>query len=170
MLDACTNQGQGAQRKLRGYRADMTDVAEAQHPSSKLLLDYWSRARAEGRLLTRDEIPGRAILHLMGNIALASPADAAGADWLIRLVGEVVTERFGGTPAGSLISEAHDPVCAESSIRRFQETARTGEPRILRGRFIGIERDFYDVENVHLPILGPDKRTIWILGGIFFFN
>jgi hypothetical protein len=159
-----------AQRKLHGYRAEMNDVASARHPSSQLLLDYWQKARDEGRLLTRDEIPGRAILHLMGNIVLSSPIDAAGSDWRIRLVGEVVTERFGGSPTGSLVSEAHDSGCAETSIRRFQETARTLRPRIMRGRFIGVERDFYEVENVHLPILGPDKETIWILGGIFFLN
>jgi hypothetical protein len=145
------------------------EVSEPTHELSRQLVEFWRSRRADGRLLTRAEIPSHEISHLMGNLYLASPADEEGSDWQFRLSGEVLTARFGGTPSGQKVSESHDPAQVATSVKRYCHVAKTLQPAISRGRFLGLERDFYEVEIVHLPILGPDAR-IWILGGIFFFN
>ena len=168
--DACDKPRKRVGPRLSGYRPEARDVAEPAHEMARQLLAFWKSRSSNGQLLTREEIPAHEIAHLMGYLYLASPVDEKGSDWQYRLSGEALKERFGGTPVGYTTSQSLDPEHAAKGVRQFCSIAASRTPRIMRGRFLGVGRDFYDVEVVHLPILGSDKRTVWVLGGIFFFN
>ena len=157
-------------RSLSGYRPDVREVDEPEHESTRRLLRFWQEKSSSGQLLKRSEIPAREIRSLMANVFLAAPVDPQMSDWCFRLAGENLYARFGGAPVGQKLSESHDRERFTESLKSFQRIVRTLKPRIMRGRFLGLARDFYEVEIVHLPIIGDEKGTIWILGGIFFFN
>lgn len=145
-------------------------VDEPLHESSRRLLTFWSKHSQGAQLLSRAAIPSREILDLMSNLFLVEPVDREGSDWRFRLVGEVLNARFGQNPTGRCVSELHTLDTAPRTIARYNAVAQGRKPSILRGRLIGLGRDFYEIEVVQLPFLAADGRSIGILGGIFFLN
>lgn len=152
------------------FYSETVAVEEPLHEGSRRLLAFWLKHSQGGQLLSRAAIPSREILDLMGNLFLVEPVDPEGSDWRFRLAGEVLNARFGQNPTGRCVSELHTLERAPHTISRYNEVAQGREPRILRGRLVGLGRDFYEIEVVHLPFLANDGHTIGILGGIFFFN
>lgn len=152
------------------FYSETAAVEEPLHESSRRLLAFWLKHSQGGQLLSRAAIPSREILDLMGNLFLVEPVDPEGKDWRFRLAGEVLNARFGQNPTGRCVSELHTLETAPRTIGRYNEVAKAREPRILRGRFVGLGRDFYEIEVVQLPFLAADGHTIGILGGIFFLN
>lgn len=152
------------------FRSETEVVDEALHDGSRRLLAFWSEHSQNGQIMGRAGVPSREILDLMGNLFLVEPVDPEGSDWSFRLAGEVLNARFGQNPAGRRVSELHTLDLAPRTIERYNAVAKSRKPRIMRGRLIGLGRDFYRIEIVHLPVLAGDGRTVGILGGIFFFN
>jgi hypothetical protein len=159
----------GTQDRPR-FRNETEVVDEVQNEGSHRLLEFWAQHSQDGRLLSRAAIPSREILDLMGNLFLVEPVDAEGSDWRFRLAGEVLNARFGQNPTGRCVSELHTLDLAPRTIGRYNAVAKGRVPLILRGRLLGLGRDFYEIEIVQLPFLANDGHTIGILGGIFFLN
>jgi hypothetical protein len=140
------------------------------HPDARKLMEFWAAHSGGGRLPKRQEIPCRALRSLMPYLYLMAPIDPELTDWRHRVVGSEVMERLGMERArGLCVSQTHDPELAAFRVGAYREICADGLPRISRGRILGLGRDFYQIEVVHLPIdAGNGAR--WILGGMFFFN
>jgi hypothetical protein len=91
-------------------------------------------------------------------------------DWRYRIVGSAVMDRLGMTKArGLCMSQTHDPELVGFRAKTYREVVAQRCPRISRGRILGLGRDFYQMEVVHMPV-DSGHGAIWIACGMFFFN
>ena len=153
-----------------GERVLSEPADEPLHPGSAVLLQFW-RSRNCGELPKRSQIACRELKAILPFLFLMQPVDSELNEWRYRLIGSSIMERLGMSRArGCLMSELHQPEVVELRRRAYREIAQTKQPRISRGRIVGIGRDFYRIEGVHVPIDGGGANPTWILAGMFFFN
>ena len=120
--------------------------------------------------MRKSDVPTRGIHRLMPYLMLFEPADAEGTDWRCRLVGSAIAERLSAREIkGKTLFELHAPNIAEQRARNYKQVVETLIPNIAKGRIVGTGRDYLEIEVVHLPVRAGDG-TVWILGGMFFFN
>ncbi|MGD1932965.1 MAG: PAS domain-containing protein [Candidatus Phaeomarinobacter sp.] len=137
-------------------------------PDSRNLFAYCDTCLAAGSPPRRSELPAREIVALLPNIFMLEPVDARGADWRFRLMGQGIVSRFGGDATDLTISQLYDPAQVEHNARIYREVSIGDTPNVTHGTFQGIDKEYLEFEIVHLPLIGTDGDTRWILGGIFF--
>lgn len=137
-----------------------------EHPDARELIAFWSSKRCGDQLPFRAAIQPADFVKLLPSLFIA---EAKGSDWYYRLVGTGIAGRFRVDLTGKSVGEAFEPARAEQVARFYHSVAQGREPVSTKGRYLGLGIDHATVQNVHLPILGPDGRTVWILGGVFFF-
>jgi hypothetical protein len=120
--------------------------------------------------MSRNDLPAREIAALMCFLVLHAPVDSLGTDWLCRVEGTGIRERLGWpNTRGLTLAQRFPPQQAATGVALFNRVAQGDRPFIARGKFLGFERDFYEIETVMLPIEG-DGGNRWIFGGLFFFE
>lgn len=148
-------------------QAKVEHQENATHPDGMFLIGYHNRMMAEQGGIRRSDLPCRALAPIMPNIFMMAPVTPAADDWEIRLVGQEIISRFGIDPTGSRISEFLSPAQTEHHAEGYRDVA-AGCLSITTGSIEGLDRDHVTVEFVHLPLLGPDGRSKWMMGGVFF--
>jgi hypothetical protein len=164
---------------LRSLAADATlpdlldhyaPVETPRHPDAITLLAYWRGCvdAGDGFLIGRD-IPARPIANLLRSLIVNEPL-ADGSDMMIRLAGAMVRRRFGGDIKGHLMSEIFPPRDFASHRASAFAAIRTGHPIIVdsslkRG---GVEE--LHTEALLLPVTARDRKSIWLLVGVFYFD
>ena len=148
-------------------RTQLTICETATSSGGRSLIEYYESHRARGVYPRRSEMPSRELMGIMPDIFLLEPVDAEGTDWRFRLVGQGLVSRLGVDPTGMCISTAYAADDATRNAGDYQDIAVKGTTRITRGSFIGIDREFLEMEIVHVPMLGADDTTRWVLGGLF---
>lgn len=136
----------------------------------RALVAYYQEHRSRNALPRRKKMPSRPLLGIMSNLFMLEPADEAGTDWRFRLVGQEVVERIGADATGLCISQAYEPDVARRNANDYCDIAMNHMVRITRGTFAGINREFLGMEIVHVPMIGSDDITPWVLGGLFVSN
>ncbi|MEQ8747922.1 PAS domain-containing protein [Pyruvatibacter sp.] len=149
-------------------RIDVTHFQKPEHPDGKLLLAYYEHQLANGTLPRRRDMPAREILSILPNMFILEPANAPATDWRFRLMGQHLVTRFGADATGLCISQAYASDQVEHNAAVYRAVVNGERLSITRGIFEGIDREFLEMEIVHVPMLGSDDKTRWILGGLFF--
>lgn len=153
-----------------GHKLDIkvTPATEAHHPLARMMLAFFSGKQRTNALPSRTDLPHRDLLPVLPFIFMLEPTGGDMTDWRFRLVGHGITARLGGDPTGLCISEIYKPAQVAPNAASYADVATSRAPHITTGSFHGIDREFLTFEIVHLPMLGNDERTIWVLGGLFF--
>ena len=98
-----------------------------------------------------------------------SRLDANGSDWIYRLAGTHILDRFGWkNPRGTRVSDHYGPERAEGAARLYQKVVTELEPIVTQGKLASPQKSDWVMEAVHVPIDGFDRR--WVFGGMFFFD
>ena len=145
---------------------DAEVVAAPQHPDALKLLAYWQSKNGGGGIPARASIQPNEILPLLPQIFIAEPHDS---EWRYRLFGTGIAARCAVDFTGRATRRIYEPGTAEACIRMYNSVARRLQPVHLRARYLGLGIEHATMEGVQLPILGRDGRTVWVLGGVFFF-
>jgi hypothetical protein len=146
------------------------EVEAPLHPLSHQLIEFWQSRCIGGRLMSRSDLPAREIAVLMRFLVLHAPVDSLGTDWRCRVEGSGIRERLGwSNTRGLTLAQRFPPQQASTGVALFNRVAQGDRPFVARGKFLGFERDFYEIETVMLPIEG-DSGNRWIFGGLFFFE
>ncbi len=148
-------------------RTQLTICDTVATAGGQTLLNYYKSHQARGVLPQRTDMPCRELLGIMPDLFMLEPVDAAGQDWRFRLVGQGIVEHVGVDATGLCVSQAYEPTDAERNAGDYREIAMNGNTRITRGTFHGIDREFLQMEIVHVPMIGSDGVTPWVLGGLF---
>lgn len=149
---------------------DVETVDLPQHEMSRALVGFWAENKSGECLPSRRLFPSRPILRLMPHIFILEPADGGRTDWLFRLAGTAFPERFGADPTGLKISQLYQPAQVAHNAAQYRERCDTRTSLVTRGRFLGIEKDFFRFEIVHVPIQTTDGAGLLVLGGLFFLD
>ncbi|CDO58819.1 hypothetical protein BN1012_Phect605 [Candidatus Phaeomarinobacter ectocarpi] len=148
-------------------RTQLTICDTATSEGGQTLLSYYKSHQARGVFPQRTNMPCRELLGIMPDLFMLEPVDADGNDWRFRLVGQGLVEHVGVDATGLCISQAYEAADAERNAGDYRDVAINGNTRITRGTFLGIDREFLQMEIVHVPMIGADGETPWVLGGLF---
>lgn len=140
------------------------------HPQSIKLIDFWQRHRTEDRLLSRSDLPCREAASLLPSLFVLEQADADGENWRLRVVGTTLTRWLDFDPTGMTIREIYHPGHVGHDAEIYRMVTREKRPHITQGRLCGVDRDFLDLEIVHLPMEGASADEILLLGCISIFG
>jgi hypothetical protein len=149
-------------------RADVVHHQSASHPDGVFLLSYYEKKKEEHGMPRRRDLPCRELAPIMPNLFIMAPVTPQADDWAIRLAGQDIVGRLGLEPKGRAISEF---LTAEQTVHHaqvYRDVAAGRRLSITTGRIKGLHRDHVSMEFVHVPLLGPDEQSLWILGGVFF--
>ena len=149
---------------------DVTPIATPQHPQSLALLEFWTSHRRGDRLLSRAALPCREIGPILPSIFVLEPLDAEGSDWRLRLIGTQLTGWLGFDPTGQAISELYQPDCVAGNAEVYRQVTTERAIHATQGRLCGFNRDFLELEILHLPIEGASPQDLLLLGSISIFQ
>jgi len=161
---------QSAQDAVSGnmkMRTQLEICDTAQSDGGRALVAYYEEHRSRNALPRRKQMPSRSLLGIMSHLFMLEPVDEDGTDWRFRLVGQEVVERIGVDATGLCISQAYEPDVARRNASDYRDIAMNHMVRITRGTLDGINREYLDMEIVHVPMIGSDETTPWVLGGLF---
>lgn len=149
-------------------RANVEHHDAATHPDGIFLLNYHFRMMAEQGGIRRTDLPCRELSPIMANLFMMAPVTPEAKDWEIRLLGQEIITRLGVEASGRRISEVLTQDQAEHHANVYRDVAAGHRLSITRGSLEGMGREFVSVEFVHVPLLGPDGQSKWMMGGVFF--
>lgn len=155
----------------RDFRYERERAAAAEHWSSLELLSFWEACRARGGMQMGRDVPCRALVKLLPNLAVTEPIG----DWTdghIRLAGQIYMERFGRDITGMNIRDLYkdDPAGADALLDCSRHCAEHRCPTILRTRVMKGGVALMRFEIAALPLVAPDGETLWTLAGTFRFD
>ncbi len=149
-------------------REDRTPLAEPQQYGARLLYEHW-RARRDtsmGFVVGRD-VPSRALAPILRTLALYEPVDGM-KDFRMRLAGTAFMRRFGRDVTGMKLSDIYDPEAFEAQRMALMDVILTGSPYICDVKVTRDNRIYLRFESLRLPVLSPDRKETWVMGGVFY--
>lgn len=169
LMDARPASGATEDRVAR-IETNVVPIDKPAHPQSVKLIEFWQRHRKDGRLLNRSDLPCREAASFLASLFVLEQADANGENWRLRVVGTTLTRWLDFDPTGMTIREIYHPGHVRHDAEVYRMIAREKQPHITRGRLCGVDRDFLELEIVHLPIEGARADEILLLGCISIFG
>jgi hypothetical protein len=112
-------------------------------------------------------VPSRPIASVLRSLALYEPIEGL-ADFRVRLAGTAFMRRFGKDVTGLKLSEIYDPPSLAVQRGNLAEVIASNEPFIWNVSVARDSRQFLRYEAVRLPVLSPDRKERWVMGGIFY--
>jgi len=143
-----------------------TEIAQPTHYGARQLLDHWHTREARGGFVVGRDVPAREIASILRNLALFEPMDD-GADFRVRLAGAVYMRRFGRDITGLKLSQIYDAPNFEWQRENLDAVTRAQAPSVVDVKLARGDRVFLRFEGVRMRALSPDRRDIWVMGGIF---
>ena len=145
-------------------------VKEPRHPDAMRMLDYWRDCvDNEGDFIAGRDIPARPIARLLRSIVVYEPV-AGGTDFRVRLAGDSARRRFQGDIKGTLLSDQFCGRDLEHHQAAAVETMRTKRPMAIDSRLKRGAVEELHSEILLLPVTAPDRKSTWLLVGMFFFG
>jgi hypothetical protein len=146
-----------------------TELTEPSQFGAKLLLEYWRDKATEGGFVVGRDVPSRALACVLRNLALYEPIDDA-ADFRVRLAGTAFIQRFGREITGLKLSD----ICASKNFE-LQRAIMTGvvakaKPCVAGVKITRDARALLHFETMHLPVWAPNRKSVWVLGSLFYFD
>lgn len=139
-------------------------------PETQELLAFYASLGREEALPTRSEIDPLTIPRpLLTSVYLLEPNEL-GNDWIYRLVGSSIVDRFRTDRTGQSLRSFLPPNTANDFVVRSNSIAKSRKPAVFRLFSVGTAMDNFYAETLSLPVLDPKSGHIWIFGGTFFGN
>ena len=155
---------------VRRIETDVVPVGAAVHPQSRDLIAFWERHNGNGRLLGRANLPCRETAPLLPNVFVLERIDRDGEDWRLRVVGTHLTCWLDFDPTGLSISGLYHSAYVAHNAGVYRMVTEERRPHVTHGRIHGVDRDFLQLEFVHLPMEGTGPDDILLLGCISIFE
>ena len=145
-----------------------TPLAEPVQYGAKLLFDHWQARRdtSMGFVVGRD-VPSRTLAPILRSLALYEPVDSM-KDFRFRLAGTAFMRRFGRDVTGMKLSGIYDPETFEAQRLALAEVIETGSPGFSDVKVTRDNRIYLRFESLRLPVLSPDRKETWVMGGLFY--
>jgi hypothetical protein len=155
---------------LMGHlRETVLPIPSPVHLGSKLLHELWSELQKKGGLVVGRDVPSRHVSEILRNLAIFEPVDCAN-DFRARLVGTGFMRRFGKDVTGLRLSQIFCEAGFERHRNVMAETVRSGEPSAFDVKLRRGNRTVLHCEILKLPVFSPDRRSTWILKGLFYHD
>jgi hypothetical protein len=136
------------------------------HPHARALLDYWNEICRSGDFVMGRDVPARTISKLMKHLTVFEPTDG---DFRLRLVGDLIRQKYGYDATGMLVSEVYDPVAGQQFVSLLSNVVARGRPVVQDVRLRGVLDDIYRADLLLLPVKAPDREATWVLDGTFYW-
>jgi hypothetical protein len=153
--------------------ADLEEICiERTEPSqfgARLLLEHWQEKVPEGGFVVGRDVPSRALACVLRNLALYEPIDGA-TDFRVRLAGAAFLRRFGREITGLKFSEICAPRTFERQRARMAGVIATAQPDIADIKLGRDARVFLHFETMLLPVWTPNRKSVWALSSLFYFD
>lgn len=149
---------------------NVVPIDAPQHAQSIKLFEFWKSRCVDGRLLRRTDLPCREAASFLPSLFVLEPLNPDGEDWRLRVVGTTLTRWLDFDPTGMTIGELYHPDHVAHDAEIYRTVTRERRPHITQGRLCGVNRDFLELEIVHLPMEGASQQEILLLGCISIFE
>lgn len=146
-----------------------TEIAKPKQFGAALLLEQWRIRAGQGGFVVGRDVPSRALACVLRNLALYEPIEGA-ADFRVRLAGSAFIRRFGQDVTGFKLSQIYAPRNFAWQCADLQAVMSEGAPHITDVTLARDSRIYLRYESVRLPVLAPDRISVWVLGGLFCFD
>jgi hypothetical protein len=144
-------------------------ISKPAHFGAKLLFDRWIALQAEGGFVIGRDVPCRRLTTVLRNLAIYEPVEG-GKDFRVRLAGSALIRRFARDITGRTVSEIFEKGDFEFHRANLLEVSATGSPFMLEVHLVAGEKTYLHFEVLGLKVLAPDRRSVWVLGGIFYYD
>lgn len=135
------------------------------HPLNIFLWNYvLSRADEQG-IANRRDINPVDLVKVMGGITIIEPVKGDH-DFRYRLVGAANEQRMGIKLNGRRMSECYGARMAAEQIEFLYDMLQNRQPRVLVGRFLGLELEHAVFEVIYL-VVRADSGDLQIMTGMF---
>lgn len=155
---------------VRRIETSVVPVGAAAHQQSQNLIAFWEKHRGNGRLLGRANLPCRETAPLLPSVFVLERIDRDGEDWRLRVVGTHLTHWLDFDPTGLSISGFYHPAHVAHNAGVYRMVTEEHRVHVTHGRLYGVDRDFLQLEFVHLPMEGSGPDDILLLGCISIFE
>jgi hypothetical protein len=146
-----------------------TSIPEPLHFGAQLLLARWRELQdSDGFVMGRD-VPVRPLGGILRNLAIYEPLDAC-RDFRARLAGTAFLRRFGRDITGLKLSEIFLEPRFEKHRAGMAEIVRTREPQAFDVKMRRGNRTLWRGEALRLPVESADRKNIWVLSGLFYYD
>jgi hypothetical protein len=146
-----------------------TRIAEPVHFGARLLFDVWRKQRAADGFVVGRDVPSRALASVLRNLVLYEPLDG-GRDFGVRLAGSALIRRFGCDITGLKLSELFNPESFANYRAAMMDVVTKDAPIDLDVTLTAKGRTQLHFEVLGLPVLAADRSTVWVLGGLFYYD
>ncbi len=146
-----------------------TPIETPTQHGSRLLLDHWQSRRADPGFVVGRDVPSRALAGVLRNLALYEPV-ADMQDFRLRLAGTAFTRRFGRDVTGLKLSEIYDERSFASHRSGLANVVQSNVHELADVKLERGDRTFLRFEALRLPVLSPDRKDIWVMGAVFYFD
>jgi hypothetical protein len=144
-----------------------TEIPSPTQYGACLLLDQWRTRELRGGFVVGRDVPSRDLASILRNIGLFEPIDGA-ADFRVRLAGTAFMRRFGRDITGLTLSGIYGPEDFRERREALVGIIRSKKPVIVE---VKVQRDTRTVmrfEGLGLRVLSPDRKDVWVMGGLFY--
>lgn len=146
-----------------------TDIARPKQFGAALLLEQWRTKKEWGGFVVGRDVPSRALACVLRNLALYEAVDGA-SDFRVRLAGSAFIRRFGQDVTGFKLSQIYSPQNFAWQCADLRAVASGDAPHIADVTLVRDSRTVLRYESVRLPVLAPDRVSVWVLGSLFCFD
>lgn len=160
---------QGVDRHGAGVTEDYKIIREPTHPAAIAFLDAWRRQTVEDAFVIGRDIPSQAMARFLESIIVYEPVDG-GRDMLVRLAGLAIQTRFNRDIKGMRFSQLFSETEFRAHMLRVQTMLATKEPLIHAICVYRDGRPAFRLEGVVVPALSPDRKSVWVIAGLFYFG
>lgn len=94
-------------------------------------------------------------------------------DFRFRLLGTAITERFGRDSTGKTVRELYasaDPETHSSMLDAYQAVVTHRRPVLERGTMRMVQKDYIDLDALHLPLSEDGEHVSMVFGFIRFLD
>lgn len=151
----------------RNLREIRTPIAEPDHSGARLLLEHWWDRQSRGGIVMGRDLPSRSLASVLRNLAVFEPLQH-GHDYRTRLAGAAFLRRFAREVRGLRLSEFVPQPLLDSHRNDIFTAMSLPEPVIQKVRVTSGQKDYLELETVHLRILAPKGVAPWALAGFFY--
>lgn len=144
-----------------------TEIPTPTQYGACLLLDQWRMQEARGGFVVGRDVPSRDLASILRNIALCEPIDGA-RDFRVRLAGTAFMRRFGRDITGLNLSRIYDGRSFEEKREALEGIIHSRKPVITDVKITRNTRMVMRFESLGLRVLSPDRKDIWVMGGLFY--
>lgn len=139
-----------------------------EHFAARLTFQNWQEKHQGGGFVVGRDLPSRALASVLRNLAIYEPVDG-GADFRMRVAGTALVRRYGCDVTGLLLSQLYEPQAFERQSVQMAK-ARHGAQVFADVSMVRGARTELQYETLQLPVLSPDMKQNWVLGGFFYHD